>query len=289
MRLVGAVAVQSTLSVNATVGVTDGVWVLKLETDLNGQLGERFMEAPTCKTVTNAAAVTLALMLNPSGAIEEAVATPLQPSLEPAPPTEPAPLAKPVPPTKPAPLAKPVPDAPRKQELGLTATVGGGLGNLPAPDPEVAVGAVFTVERWAILLSGVYGLPQTSVASPLPAAANLSFGALRVRGCFALLDYGWTLSPCLGTGVSVLSGRGKGIESPKSGTIFWAELGGGARVTVPLTARLSFVGLVGADGAAAPRSRPLVYIEDVNGEPSAVRRAAALTGHAHVGVQWRIW
>lgn len=297
-RLVGDAPAQATLSATAIVENRGEVWQLTLETNLNGQRGERQLEGPTCKSVAGAAALTLALMLNPSpGAAPDDEAPEL-----PAPPPDPLSAApdevaaepmvtKPLPPrlTPQAETRAPAPvGTPRETYVGLTTTLGAGLGNLPALDPELGVGAVFGMERWSFSLSGVYGLPQTSSASG-PAAAELSFAAVRLRGCFAALDFAWSLSPCVGLGASILSGRGIQIESPKSGTISWAEFGGGGRLMVPVTEKLAFVSVVGIEGPLVPRSRPRVFIEDVNGEPAEVRRAALLSGHAHVGVQWQLW
>lgn len=285
LRLVGELpATQSTLKATATVGLGGGGWQLLLETEWEGRLGQRSLQAPTCKTVANAAALTLALMLNPnsSAALQGPSPEPAPPEPEPAPPEPPEPE-----PTPPEPENASRRNGPLETSLAVGASFGAGLGRLPAVDAEVAIGGISQLGRWSFALSAIYGLPQSREVVEHPTArGRLTFGSLRMDGCWALIDSGWRLSPCLTAALGGVFGTGEGIESAQSGAIFWTELGALARLDLPVSDRVRLHALLGASG---PMKRPSVIIEDVGDGAAELLKAAPLAATAQLGVTIRVW
>src|SRR5690606_27174478 len=120
------------LTAEITVERAGSRFSLRLRTELAGVTGERNFDGNTCQAVSDAAALTLALMLNPD------VETSADP---PAAESEPAPRAAPAVSEPAEPKPKPPPARARSGGPSLegAAAVHAGeqIGILPAPGPEL--------------------------------------------------------------------------------------------------------------------------------------------------------
>lgn len=281
LRLVGDDELTSRLQCKGTVRFVGGGWRLELQTNLDGREGERVLEGRACNTLSNAAAVTMALMLNP---------TPSSGALASLDSTEPA-----APPPR-LPVTPPIDDTPaqlststrtrdtRKARFAIAAAGGVDLGNVPSLDPQAALGLSLAIERWTFALWAFRGLAQDApAANRASAGGRLTFDAVRASSCWRLTTVDWLrISPCLGLGLNRITGRGTGIQNPLDADVFWTGVDAGVRLALPVHGPLSLLALV---GTTMPLARPRISIDDL-GE---VARVAPLTGRAHLGAEIRFW
>ena len=287
-------------------------WQLRLRVGEEGDAGERTLEGESCRAVAEAAALIVALTIEPelvppaepsplTGAPPEplpaiaraeppeALSDPAEPvEREPVPdepPAEPAPEEPPAepPPADPAPTEpppgpiEPAP-APRRppptlpRPWALHLAIGLEAGVLPGPSPSLELGADLPLGRRARL--------RLSAATALPREASgplgrATLGWLTAR---AALVGTWAagpflLGPLAELEVGALGGRGAGVSNPLAGWSAWLAVGGGAFAAVPLGSRVT-LGLEAS--ARVPLWRPAYVIEPA-GE---VHQAAPVVGRA---------
>lgn len=267
------------LEATATVKSGSGRWWLDLSTVMDGQRGHRHFEAPSCETLGEATALTLALMLNPQEGDEaESGTIEAEPALAEPAPTEPTP-------------AEPTPDVTdqgsqqdgTQLDLGLALFLGLGSGQLPDPNVELGGSVTVRARRSSVWVSGVYGLPQSQrVNADESAGGRLSFLSIRGDICWDSWSGGLLLSPCAVGGMSQIAGRGTAIAQPADGNILWVDVGLGARAEMPLSQRWM---LVAVARGGIPLARPRLFIDEL-GE---VWRVPAVTGQVHAGAMLRAW
>jgi hypothetical protein len=238
---------------------------LHLSSRFEGKSGERTLKGVSCKSVVDAAALTLALMLNPDAAPqqetaprEEAAPPPQGPEASEARPKTPAPRSA-------APVAdrssEPAPSAPWPKWGGVFGHGGIRLGALEQPAMELALGGSFGWGPFATWLDASYLPSQRHGLVGQPSAG----GRLWVASTGASLGYLGRagvlhVGPSFGAEFSRLSGRGAGISDPRRGTVYWTSLRLGAEAALPLTTSLKLEGRV---QGLLPLARPAVFVEDL--------------------------
>ena len=203
-------------------------WSLELSTTLDGALGKRHLTGDSCASVSSAAALILALMIDPAAA-ERALLAPPAHAPEPAPTGPPAARA-------PEAVVAAAP-APEPNPVRAFARLFGGavLALLPEPAPAAGL-AAGARRRW---LAGELRLVATTErrvnATPdVGGDFRLLVGGARACGALGGRAVVWQL--CAGGEVERLTGRG--IASPAATqSVLLGAATGGLLVTVPLGAR----------------------------------------------------
>jgi hypothetical protein len=250
------------MTVHAVVeAIADNRWRLSLSVGSS----RRQVEASSCAELGRAAALFLALLVDPLRR-EAAEAPPSPPPrLVPSEPRAAAPSA--APPPRPAPEPEPA-----RWALGIGA--GLDYGTLRAPVVLGALGASVSVGSWEVNAYGWLGSKHTRRLRS-GVGAELVPGVGILEGCYAH-GFGSTfrLGPCLAGEFGVLRGRATGVDHPRSGYWPWIGLDATVAFTV-LVGR--HVELRGAAGGALPLYRPAFSVagEQVT-EPGLALRASAL-------------
>lgn len=216
-----------------------------------GDLEEtRAIDAGSCAALAEAAAVVVALAIDPSK--EDASPEPAAPP-EPPPPPEPAP-----PPSAPAPRRKPKrpppPSRPPSDVSRVALGLGGAfaLGALPEASGAVVASGTLRLDRVRVGLLGSFTLP---VSASFDRTAGATFHQLEL-GAFGsyLVPLGpVALGPAANLEVTQVRVRGFGIRDPKLSTTFWPTAVVGARLEAKLSSRL---GLFSRADALVPLAAP---------------------------------
>jgi hypothetical protein len=241
-------------------------WSVSLTTQHAGRAGRRSLDAPSCRSVAEATALIIALMIDP-----DAVAAN-------------APDRKEEPASVPMPAAEVT--APDAWPLGFSASLHaqGSLGTLPEIDVGVGAGVGLAGRRWRLELRGTYGLRRNQ-ASDLPSVAgaygrfNLATGAL--AGCYRLGSSGLGFGPCAVVEAGVVSAEGHGASVGFSKHAPWAALGGGGYLSLAMGRHLC--GSLEFD-VLFPVYRPSYVFQDL---PGVVFQAPAVGLRALAGMGWR--
>jgi hypothetical protein len=261
-RLGGSTAAIPVVATGTVTHLDGESWQVVLVTDQAGTTGERRLAGPTCATVTSAAALVLALTIDPQ-ALSRAARPP-----PPAPPPPPPPkLATHTVPAKPL-------------FVRLMPTVGFGVGPNPASiGAELGFGAV--VGRLSIEVVVAAFVPE-SYDSPRPGIGG-TFSLATVGGalCGALVD-GHTVrfGGCAGMEVQGMHGTGYGIGHPETGVAGW----GAPTVATFLGVRLaSDVWLASRIEGSLALDRPTFLIQGIG----PVFHVNPVSGRAAVGIEIR--
>lgn len=239
---------------------------LLLTASLDGAApGERTFIGASCAEVTDAAALTLALMLNPDAAPpdEEAAAPSPASALQPA-----APPAR----ERAAPSPR---SAPRIHAFaGLTA--GGRVGVMPSVSPEAGAAVGVSLNQFSSGLGVLAAPPQT--AHTASGQFGGRFWALSGTwlACWAPLDdVTIQLGPCAGVGLTRLAGSGVGVTHPHDSETSWVSGTLGLSTALALGSRVTVRALV---LGAVPATRPTFYLQGLGPvhQPAAV--SASLQG-----------
>ena len=246
----------------------DARWHVVLTVSGEGA-GERTLEASSCEEVTNAAALVLALRVDPTSFAPE------------MPLPSPAAIASALPPAPDQPLE---PDSTARDGILVGAAVAGGVGALPSAD--LGIEATATLKRGRLRLEPLLGtslVQHADAAGPTLEGAALRLARGGVRGCYAAIDLRLMLSGCVTGEVDWLWANGYGATTPENVNAGEIALGAGAlatwRLTRSVVLRAQFAGLV----AVSP---PSFVIDDTAGNViSQVYRPAVLMGRAALGAE----
>lgn len=295
-RLLGGAVSGAPVDVDAEVARGDGGFTLTLTAGES----ERTLRGSTCRELADAAALIVAMMVDPRAALANG------PSPEPEPlpaPDEPelsqkalaSSLAEPEPGREaPVPLTAPrraggphdsieddAPEAtPLRWHVAAAAVVEGGS------VPGVGVGPALTVgldvgparlEAHGRYLPGSRG----SVSNHDTASGDVSLLAAGARACLIALEGGVEGGPCAGLEAGSMRAEGHGISSPGEASALWAAATVGGWLTVELA---PWLGLRAEVRGAIPVNRPAFVIDGVEGE---VHRPAPVAGHASIGAEVR--
>jgi hypothetical protein len=232
----GAARPPSGKHITATIVVRTSAsdrWSLDLATILDGAAGHRTLDGDSCGSVASAAALILALMIDPAAA-ERAVA-------EPAPPTPSPEPAKPPVAAAPTIEAKAAPRA-AAPGPGFVRLFGGGVVAL-LPTPTLAAGLAAGARRGRLsaeLSALVTEQGHAAATTPAGAGGDLRLVVGGARACGVLGGRALVWQACLGGELERLSGAGAGPSvTPHDRAFFMGAGTGGLLVTLPLAARLA--------------------------------------------------
>jgi hypothetical protein len=258
LRLTGTAPGSRHLKARAAIRPVATGWELSLATELDGMPGERTLSAISCKSLADAAALMLALILNPDLVLKA-----------PPPPVEQPPATPP---------AKRRWPAVRWRAGGYGGIQSGAIDQLSS---SFALSLTIAFGPFSLRLMPSFTPPQdVFIPNREPkVGGRLWLGGAAALGCWEPALGPFTLSPCLGVDVSRLHGGGLGVLKPSDAAIYWtsAELGG--FVGLPVGNRILIeVGGVGL----LPFSRPKFYLDEI-GE---VSRPARFGWRAMGGLAW---
>jgi len=295
---------QPEFAIRGEVRAYDGGFLLNLSWRSAAHDAERTMTATTCDELARAAALIVALAVNPSRA-EPNGETPESKrstgSDAPAPASEPgapggAPRAQATPATKrvlaprvlaPAErLAVESSDAERtwattapSRRLRVRAEMAVDAGTLPHPGAGLGIGVAVPMGSMAWQAEAFAFGPQTkSIASG--GGGKFWMGALALRPCLPLGDR-LRLLPCAVAELELLYARGQGVDFRQAGGAWFPRFGAGAEFTYGLTKRL---GVVAGVWLLAGPFRPNFIVE----ESEQVHRPALFCGRFSVGLDLRL-
>lgn len=210
---------------------------LQLDTHQSDQAFTRTLHAATCVELTDAAALVLALALDPDLAERRATAptSASDPGSESAPESDPRPEPEPKPEPEPTPkLKKPlriVADSrPRRSErppswhLSAVAALDLGTTSSVALGPSASLS--FS-SRWFELALDALWLPprRSTIAADPTKGGDLQLFALAPRACFVPLQRRFAAGGCATLEAGQLSGRGFGTANDSTRATWWAAAG----------------------------------------------------------------
>jgi hypothetical protein len=197
-------------------------WALELSTSMDGATGRRNLSGDSCAAVAQAAALILALMIDPAAA--ERLSEPARPP----PPKAPPPTV-----TGPAP-----PPPPPRTPIDLTARVfaGGVFALLPEPAPAAGAALGLRRGRFSAELSALATTDtRTTAPDVATAGGDLRLLAAGARACGALGGHAAIWQLCLGGEVERLLGTGFGAAGAHTETVDMLAGTGGLLVDIPLS------------------------------------------------------
>ncbi len=232
MRLVGA-TVESGPRLVAHGAVLEEAahrWALTLRTVVDGVSGERVLVGQSCRAVTDAAVITLALTLNPDLAVPDSDSESLSP-----PTRAPEQTASGLPPG-----AGHNDSTDHREEIHwlLGSLVGLRWGLLQRPIEEYGLGIGISPGRMQAWLEG--GFSSDTVSSSKPGGyADFWFVSLRCMGCYLVADGALDLLPCGGLDWTRVRGRTAGFDNSAQGFDFVELIGLRSQVSLALSPRLA--------------------------------------------------
>ena len=248
---------------------------LTLLTEIDGISGERVIQGRSCTSVADAAAVTLALILNPD--IETATDAGTASNAQPTQVLRTAAMPLRAHTTK-AEKFGPVPSRGQPIRWLGTSAVGLHFGVMPTPGPEISLGLGVDQGRWSLLASGYYALPETAlIAGQDRAGGRLWHGTVMGLGCWAFAAAAPRLGGCVGGAFTRVQGQGKGVTPVKEGATGWISPTAGIFGDFPLSQRAAFR-LAGQ--LLVPLKRPDAHLDNLG----TIQRPSTLTANLQVGV-----
>ncbi len=248
-------------------------WRARVRIDDGTTVGERELEAASCEEVGEAAALIVAMAVDPRLAGES---VPDEPADEPPIPTPP-PVGDATPPddrvTTPTPIITPlpVPPPPRRKrpppKFLLRAAGGVGYGSVPTVAGVVMIAFAVARPRWRVELDADVWTPRT-----LPSPQNAEIGVrmlgwtLGLRGCGSPLAMKLEIPLCAGIRAGALHGEGTGPIASHSELSPWITATAGVGVWGWIVPRFALA--LDVDGFVA-LTRPAFDIQPADFEVSA--------------------
>lgn len=299
----GTLAAPKSVRARADVSRSASGFRVVVSTEADGRPGERTIEAASCTDAHQAAALVIALTIDPTRVAAVSAATPASPSPPASPtPTNPPPTAAaPTPPppvetkpppleepaaVKPTPAAAPVPVQANRSALAVFLTPGAliDVGTLPSPSIGPALSAAVEWRRLRGELEAHFLPANHTVDATGPAGV---FGAAggEGRACARILREPVGVAACATASVDQIFGAGRNVDRQieASGTLVSA--GVGATATIPLFWRVR--GRLSIDGLA-PFERTTFFVQTRGGEASVHEVGPALM-RASLGLEFRSW
>jgi hypothetical protein len=243
----------------------DAGWTLTATTDLDDTTGERALSGISCESLSEAAALTLALILNPDLAVSAPEPRLARQDLPPSTGAAAAPASE----RRTAPLL-----------WRLAAHAGVQTGVIEKTSGAFSLSLGVSRGRLSILLMPSLTPPEDVLVSNEPRlGGRLWLGALAGLGCWAADIGPIALGPCLGLEGSMLRGRGLGVLHPRDTTAYWASAELALFAGVPIGHGL-LIELTGV--ALLPFRRPTVYLDEIG----PVSRPNAVGLRALGGLAW---
>ncbi len=245
-------------------------WSLAMDTELAGRPGRRSLEAASCQDLANAAALIIALMIDPDAVAAHA--------------TTPQPAAAPPPVTAPPATATAPDRKPRVVEFLVGILAAGSYGTLPSIDAGLGGGIGLQGRRWRAELRGSYGLRRDQkawAAAPAGAYGQFNFWAVAFAACFNVGSESLAFGPCADAEVGVTSAKGFGVSQSLPADTLWSALGAGGYAAISLGHHLDLP--LHLDVLAPLRRSEFVF----KNEPERVFQAPAVGVRVSAGIELR--
>ncbi|HJX63694.1 MAG TPA: hypothetical protein VJ860_07045 [Polyangia bacterium] len=244
-------------------------WSLAMDTELAGRPGRRSLEAASCQDLANAAALIVALMIDPDAVAAHATTT--------------QPVAAPAPPLTAPPATDPAPESrPRSVEFLVGVHAAGSYGTLPSVDVGAGGGIGLQGRRWRAEVRGTYGLrrdQKAMAAAPAGAYGQFNFTAVAFAGCLNLGRGGLAFGPCADAEFGVTSAQGFGVSQSLPASTPWLAVGAGGYAAISLGRHLSLP--LHLDVLAPLRRSEFVF----KNEPKRVFQAPAVGVRMSAGIE----
>lgn len=230
-------------------------FALDLSLESGGVTSRRKLRGADCATLADAAAIVLAVAIDPRALDREPVTPPAPdppPDPKPVDPPKPSPLPAPfVPPPAPAsPRPTILPRVPSAQSESLYAALGGSIrtlvdiGSLPGATPALELALELWLDAYRIEAAFLILPDATAEAENRPTkGARFSFLGGVLDGCRSLVPWAvrrerasldLTFSACVGLEAGAMNGDGFGVALPEEASAFWIA----PRASLPLRLEL---------------------------------------------------
>lgn len=257
-RMLGnRITIDHTLLANVVITQPSGTsFQLKLTTELDGASGQRVLQGRVCKVVADAAAVTLALLLNPE------LEVPPETALNDEPANPPLSAASQLPPKNGT--ARELTSTPKQTHRSHWYGLASGQfglqhGAMPRLNPQASLGVGVGLGHASVWTTGSFSPPQSVTLAPQNVGGRLWTASVGVYGCWFWTIHSPRLGNCLGAEVTRLQGRGTGVASARDGITYWISPGLAAFADFALYGRawfrLAALGLL-------PLARPDTHLDD---------------------------
>ena len=270
------------LAVDALVEqLPDATW--RLELTLGDTSPTRRVAASSCDELGDAAALLIALSIDPTLDPSASASTAPATALEPAAPLEPLPASSE--PAAPSPTA-PVPEQRATEAEPWQLRLGAGLALWARRLPGLAPGAQGHVSlgrgRASLSLDLGFFPPQHAGIAGSEAGGELWLASAGPKLGYAIVLGAASVTPRLGAELQLLQGSGSGVENPSSAQAVLVGVEAGARVSLELAK--SWQGYAeGAVSALVWRPR---FVLDGVGQVHQPERLGLRFG---LGAEWRAW
>ncbi len=262
-----------------------GRYHLILYTSQAGVEGERSFTGQTCRAVSDAAIVTLALSLDPNLKLPKDFGS----ARLPAEPIEPTPVkAKPTAIESKVSL-RPIAVTPWSVQAPVTqvlarSIVGWRWGSLPESSGELGVGLGLRRGRASAYLALSFSPTSSTAYSRELSTAGGKFAmqAGALAGCGAILDGSLRVAPCLGMTMTRVTGKGIGIEPTHDGTLYWPSAMAALESSYALGKR---VGLYASFTGLLALHRPYAYLAELD----TIFQPDPLAYQLLTGAELQIW
>jgi hypothetical protein len=286
-----------TLVVRGTVSDAGGQAELRLHTVDNGIPGERVLSGATCEEVASAAALIIALAIDPKTVAARSNDAPAtaggSTAASSAGPPAPAPAATAAPTPAPANAKTP---AEQSKEGHSGAPVTGlveadlafDLGALPGLAIGPSLSGGFALGRVRLRIGATYFAPRFAEAVPEPdkptRGADVSLLVLDAAGCYALTPPAVEVGVCAELEGGALLAVGSGFDHTNDAIKPWLGAGASVDLTVPIAGPVAARAEV---GAMVPFGRSSVQFTETTGtdtEAHELHKPGPISGRAAVGV-----
>jgi hypothetical protein len=242
------------LRANGVVRRGDRAWHLELTTEFDGMSGERALSATSCRALTDAAILTLALILNPD--VERHASEP--------------------------PRAGPGREQnSARLQVALSGRAGLQVGVLEQLGPEFALGAGLSLGSASLWAYAGFAPPQDArVTGSSGPGGRVWAGSASLLGCWDFTT-DTPFGPCAGADFTRVEGEGISVANPQHAVTYWASGQLGLRAGVRLGAGVTL--RVGGF-AVLPAQRPSLFVEGVG----RVLRPEPIGGKLQAGADFQL-
>jgi hypothetical protein len=280
--LEGAAPADLTLDARVT-RTSENEWQLALSQSSSTGTEQRRVKAAHCEELAEAAALLIALSIDPSLTSQPSAPTTsaFPNETEPPPPLQKPEAAGGVPSQHPAAPARPVPVA-RSSPWRLRggATFAGWSGRLPGLAPGIAAHAGVSSGTWLVLGELGFFPPRHASVDDSAAGGDVFMASGGGQLGYVLQLDGLELGPTAGAELQWLHGEGANVDHPRSADVMLVSVQAGARVSLVFSRSWAI-----AAGAALARlvNHPRFVVDGVG----PVHRPDAWGIRFGVGVEWQ--